>query len=438
MAVAAALFASFAAGAWITAMQSAHMVRAELSAALQTGAQAASSTLQDLGPTPDRKALRRLIAGFDGSRHVRAELVVDGMTAQHSEPASSKVVPPGWFTSLATPVVAPVSIRVPGAELRLVPVPRNEIAERWSEARRLIGLLLLSSLLSALFCLATTAVSLRRLRPLAAALQRLEQGRRGDPLAETGPPEIAGLAASFNRMQSALARAAAENRRLSAQLERLADEERAEVARDLHDEVGPLLFALTAWATAAEMQQRSGDQDAASTSLQSLHGAAEALQSAVRDMLRRLRDSAPAPLRLAGAVDGLMEFWRGVRPQTVFSADIADELEAVAEPVRAALFRVAQEGVSNAVRHGQPGRVSVAAALRADGAVLSVQDDGTADPVPGTGLGLVGLEERLQALGGTLGIDPGEVRPGEIRPGAGWRITGSVPAEGVRQQAGAR
>ena len=180
----------------------------------------------------------------------------------HSRPARVKIVPPGWFTSLATPGLQPVDVTVPGGLVRLVPLPGSEIGERWSEARRLIALLLLSSLLSAAFCVATMEMSLRRLRALAGAFQTIEEGRPSGPLSEAGPPEIAHLAASFNRMQAALARADAENRRLSGQLERLADEERSELARDLHDEVGPLLFALSAWATAAEMQQRNGDREA--------------------------------------------------------------------------------------------------------------------------------------------------------------------------------
>ncbi len=117
-------------------------------------------------------------------------------------------------------------------------------------------------------------------------------------------------------------------------------------------------------------------------------------------MLRRLRDPAPAPVRLGGAVDGLIEFWRGVRPQTEFSADIPGALEALSEPVRAALFRVAQEGVSNAVRHGRPARITVAAMLRPDAAVLSVQDDGAADPAPGTGSGWSGLRNGCRPWAG--------------------------------------
>ena len=423
LAVAAALLASFAAGGWIIALQSVHMVRSEVGAALRTGSGSIAATLQDMGAAPDEDALRHLVSGFDGSRHVRADLLVAGRVVGHSRPARVKIVPPGWFTSLATPGLQPVDVTVPGGLVRLVPLPGSEIGERWSEARRLIALLLLSSLLSAAFCVATMEMSLRRLRALAGAFQTIEEGRPSGPLSEAGPPEIAHLAASFNRMQAALARADAENRRLSGQLERLADEERSELARDLHDEVGPLLFALSAWATAAEMQQRNGDREAASASLQSLRSAAEALQAAMRGMLRRLRDSAPAPLPLAGSIEGLLEFWRGVRPETVFSAEIADELEAAAEPVRAVLFRVAQEGLSNAIRHGRPANVRIAASLHGPAASISVQDDGTAADAPGTGLGLIGLEERLQALGGAL----------EVERSGGWRLTGVVPAQAAAQ-----
>ncbi len=302
-----------------------------------------------------------------------------------------------------------------GQVLRLVPLPASETGERWSETRRLIALLALSSLLSAALCFATAAWSLRWLSPLAAAFERLAQGRSVAPVGERGPPEIARLAAGFNRMQDALGRAARENRMLSSQLDRIAEEERAELARDLHDEIGPLLFAITAWSAAARMQAASGDGDTAGASLLALEAAAAELQQAVRDLLRRLRDSAPVSTDLSASLQELVAFWRGIRPQTAFELQAAPAGPA-SEATRAALFRVAQEAVSNAVRHGDPALVRVGVEQCRGGLALTVQDDGSGGE-PGQGMGLVGMEERLRSLGGTLSIDRRR----------GWTLTAWAP-----------
>ena len=90
--------------------------------------------------------------------------------------------------------------------------------------------------------------------------------------------------------------------------------------------------------------------------------------------------------------------------------------------VREALYRVAQEALSNAVRHGAPTRIAVEIAMF-DGqtASLRVVDNGAAAHLPGgrPRFGLTGMRERVSALGGDLVIDQGE--------GQGWTVTARVP-----------
>ncbi len=418
LAVAASLFTSVALGTWMTAWQMRLMVRAELSASLDSGRRGVIAALADMASPPAREALLRLVTGFDGNRHVMATLQMAGQPAVGSRPGFSAVAQPAWFAAIAAAHLTPVAIPVPGGLIRLSAVEKSEIGERWVEAERLIGLLALSAALAALFCFVTAAWSLRPIRPLAEALSAMERGQRPNPVLAAGPPEIVHLADAFNRMQDALGRATLENGRLLAQLDTLAEEERTELARDLHDDIGPLLFALTAWAAAARMQQAAGNNDAVRASLQSLETAAETLQATLRDVLRRLRDSAPTSTDLPAAVSDLLAFWRGIRPQTRFTATIGADTDTLNESVRAALFRVAQEGVSNAMRHAQPDAVDVTIVLDRDMATVTVHNDGLTHGPAGSGLGLIGLEERLQALGGTL----------QVQRGTKWCLTACAPA----------
>jgi two-component system sensor histidine kinase UhpB len=370
------------------------------------------------GGAPDAAALTRFLGSLDANPHLRAAMIRGGQEIAASHPAPPPMQAPAWFTRLTFSDVGPVDIPVAGYTVRLTALPASEIAERWVETRGLIGLLAFFSVLAAGLCFVVTAWSLRPLVALGAAFGRLERGEAALAVAEVGPPEIARLSGAFNQMQQALLAADQENRRLAAQLARLAEEERAELARDLHDEMGPLLFAITAWAAAARMQAQGGDPVAADASVAALEKAAAELQAALRDLLRRLRDSAPAPIDLRLSLEELVAFWRGVRPQTDFALSIEGAPDVAAEPARAALFRVAQEGISNAVRHGDAAHIEIDLAPAAGGLRLRVGDDGRGGD-GGDGFGLVGMQERLQAVGGHL----------RITRQKGWQLTAWAPAE---------
>ena len=175
-----------------------------------------------------------------------AEFRLAGQSVARSPPGLPTAAPPAWFAAVTAQHLAPQEMPVSNGVIRLSALQDSEIGERWNDAGHLIGLLALSAGVAAIFCFVTAAWSLRPLRPLAEALARLECGQQAEPLAAGGAAGMGRLGPAVNRMQAALSRAAGENRRLSEQLERLAEDERVELARDLHDESGPLLYALTA------------------------------------------------------------------------------------------------------------------------------------------------------------------------------------------------
>ena len=420
LAVAAALLAALLAGGVITSLGAAQLVRAEISAALTTARQEIAANLQNFPIPLTAQNATTLVAGFEGSRHVQVAALINGRIIAQSTPAPSLIVPPAWFSTLASPGLAPSEINLPGGELRITPRPESEICERWSEIRRLMFLLGLASAFSAALCFFTAAWSLHGLTALSSAFARLEQGHSAPPLAITGPREVTQLAQAFNRMQIALTRAAQDNRRLMTQLDRVAEEERAELARDLHDEAGPLLFAITAWATAARMQDQSGDQQSMRTSLASCENAAFTLQTSLRDVLHRLRDSAPGVTDLPHALQELIDFWREINPQTEFMLTMPPDADLIGESLKSVLYRVAQEGVSNAMRHANPSTLCVTlATLHNNEISLSVQDNGKESEISTQGFGLVGIEERLRAIGGRL----------RITRENGWCLTAIVPQD---------
>jgi two-component system sensor histidine kinase UhpB len=426
-----ALLISFSVGAGLAVWHAARSVHGELAAALAHAREGTLAGLAELQPGPAGEAeLRRMVAAFDASRHVKVELLApDGAVRAGSLPVAEPR-PPGWFLRLVAPTLAPVLAPVEGvpgiAALRLAADPANEAGERWSELREWVAGFAVFFVVAAALCSVIVTRSLRPLTGLAQGFARVGRGEPHTELAAVGPPEIATLAGAFNAMAAGLRAAEAANRRLSRQIVTIAEEERAEIARDLHDEIGPLLFAITAFTTAIGRHVETGELAAVPGQLASIQDAAARMQREVRDMLGRLHEGeAPAPTDLAASLCGLVDFWRGVRPETEFVADMALDAVTLSDAVRECLFRVAQEAISNAVRHAKPRRIELRASISGSQAVVSVHDDG-AGGQEGPGLGLPGMRARAASLGGHV----------DIVRGPGWTVTVRLPL-GADEPAGA-
>ena len=425
-----ALLISFSLGAGLAAWRAASTMHDELAASLFNARQSASAALANLpagpdaaaGTAPHRARVRRQpahargIAGprRDGARCERARRVT----------AAARLVLAPRCT-IDEPVLAPVS-GVPGiVALRLQADPVDEAAERWTELReRVVGFAIFFALAGAL-CSLTAARSLRPLTLLAQGLARVGRGEAQPDMAERGPPEIATLARAFNAMSAALNASEAQNRRLSQQVLTIAEEERSELARDLHDEIGPLLFAITTFTATIGRQVETGDLASVPAQVLAIQDATARLQREVRDMLGRLHDSGEAaPANLPAALAELLAFWRSVRPETnfVLRADLPGQ--PLSDAARECLFRAAQEGISNAVRHGRPHRVNVHLHDDAERVTLVVADDGIGG-MEKPGRGLAGMRARVAALRGGVAI----------ARGAGWNVTVRLPPATLRTRA---
>jgi two-component system sensor histidine kinase UhpB len=119
---------------------------------------------------------------------------------------------------------------------------------------------------------------------------------------------------------------------------------------------------------------------------------------------------------LPAALAELLAFWRSVRPETAFRLDCEIWNGQLSDAVKECLFRAAQEGVSNAVRHGRPANVIVRLGQQESDAVLTVQDDGLGG-VENPGRGLPGMRSRAAFLGGSVAL----------ARGPGWTLTVTVP-----------
>ncbi len=211
------------------------------------------------------------------------------------------------------------------------------------------------------------------------------------------------------------------------------EEERSEIARDLHDEIGPSLFAINIDIT--RITHLLEEQRIAELPLhvRAIADAAQHLQRQVRGMLGRLRTNELAELGLGAAVSGLVDFWRRRYPDIQFRIDVSPACEQLGSPTDMTAYRIVQEGLSNAVRHGRPELIAITIAGGeevSDGVTVQVADDGRGMPeLPTLGYGLTGMAERVRAVGGEVSFsnrsDGGFVVAGEAADAA---ITAAVIA----------
>jgi two-component system, NarL family, sensor histidine kinase UhpB len=417
--IAAILLAVLALGGTLVCWRATHSVEAEMQAAL-AGADgvARQALVQQTQPTD--ASLFALVASFSGQRHIRATL----FNSRHqilarSQPAVSKDIAPTWFGDLidvrsrAIGIPLPKSATaMPGGVLELRTDPANEIAEVWGQAVDTFIIMLLFCAGSFLAIYTIVGRSLRFLPRFIGALRDIADGRYETDLSEKGSPEFVAAARGFNLMAKRLQAYESGNRALQEQILTLQEEERAEVARDLHDEVGPYLFAINVDADAIPKLAEQGRVAEIPERVHAIREAVAHVQKHVKAILRQLRPAATLDFGLATAVQDLAAFWTHRNPTLRFDIDIGIDGTLLDRPVEDAAYRIVQESVSNAIRHGRPTKIGISILPRPENSIsIIVTDDGTglrSGPAR-AGMGLAGMAERVRALNGTFGIaDRGE------------------------------
>jgi two-component system, NarL family, sensor histidine kinase UhpB len=412
-------------GLALAGWQARQWLRGELVSAELSGELSVSRAYADLkrSDAPERD-LRALVATFDGNRHLQALLIArDGglLSASRPEPATA---PPAWFGALLHQRIAPVRLPSPngdGAAIELRPIETNDSAAVWPEFLDLALVLALSCVGAAALIWALAGQALKPLRAVGEVLPRIGAGDYSARAPEQGPPELVRLGRGVNEMAQRLATMRARNRALEEQLLTLQDEERADIARDLHDEMGPQLFAANVDATMTASLIAAGRPDAALTQVRSIQAAIAHMQRLVRDILGRLRPTRLVELGLTAAVLDLIGFWQARRPGLRFESHLPAEEGGLSETVEETAYRLVQESLSNAVRHGGPTTIAVSITHTEEVLLVEVTNDGEVATAGQPGFGITGMAERVAAAGGTL-------QAGPLRQG-GWRVRAVLPLD---------
>lgn len=218
-------------------------------------------------------------------------------------------------------------------------------------------------------------------------------------------------------------RAKEDLRALSQRLEEVREEERLSLSRELHDELGQALTTILIDLAALRKKLEAGEPGAVEDVVALGEGAEKTL-TAVRGLAARLRPPVLDVLGLGAALQWQAEEMAR-RTSMDFIVDVPEDSLDLPIELSTAVFRIAQEALTNVVRHSFASRVHIIMKALISELSLIVQDDGVgidSERLAGSGsLGLVGMRERAAALGGRLTVEPGADR--------GTRVLLSVPFE---------
>lgn len=380
-------------------------VREETDSAFRMAVAVATTRLPTSFQRSDMMAeAARTAVDIRGQRHVTADLRDRKGRQVELPPAPAAAYPaPEWIAALLRPV--PRSDLIPVVQypnvlgvLEIRTEPSDEIAETWQDLRVLLPMLAAMALVAIGVTMAVTGLVLRRLGLLGTALEQMRQGQLGHRAPRMGLAELDRLAEDVNALAAHLAEERAENRRLQARMMTLAEAERARIASDLHDEIGPQLFALQA---ALGQAARHDPAPELAETLSAIDRHAAAIRKSARAAIDDLRLSPSEGASLAETFQELLLEFQDMAPEVAFRLEAPADLPEPDEAGQIALYRFVRESVLNALRHAGPHQITVALSADTNGLTAQVRDDG---PGPGAlsgrrGLGQTGMRDRAAALG---------------------------------------
>jgi two-component system sensor histidine kinase UhpB len=397
-------------------------IRAENESIMRLAKEFVETTIASLQGTSDPEAhLKILLDGLKELRHVRIYRAGDSEPVpENAEFAGGGV--PAWLAGLAERLPdLEIPVVVNGKDFgKLVVAPRadHEAGEIWESILAFTAVGLGLGTATVIFMGIMIAHLLRPIKDVGDALMVLDAGRYDVAVPEKGPPEIADICRKLNRFAGTLERTIRENRRLTERLISVQDEERKELARELHDELGPYLFAIKAAVTVIDTEiARSGaDNSKLRDASATLFASTETIQRVNRRVLAKLRPLGLDEFGIQAKLNSLIALLRQSHSTVAINLTVADDMPECDETTNLTVYRLVQEGLTNAFKHSAASAIDVivepveVAQLPASMREpvqrvirVTVADDGKGLPENLTpSYGIAGMTERVWATGGEI------------------------------------
>lgn len=433
LAIAAILAGTLAISGALTYRHAANKLDVEIESAMAAARRTIEREFANLPRGKDvGSEIAAIVRSFDDNRHISVAHQLDGGDAvTRSTPAPPVTTMPDWFYRQIAPpertatIAFPPEVAAPGS-LIIHAEPRNEAGEVWGDLRLHLATLAIFCALVFAILSALIGYALAPLGTLLDAFERIGYGRAGATVPEAGPLELVKLAGGFNRMSRMLAEIDERNRQLDRQLETVQEEERMSLARDLHDDIGPLLFSIDVDATTIREALRGQEESDIARRAASISEVVADVKEQVRLILWQLRPGVVLDLGLANAIENLAAFWKAKHPEVEFEVDVGPQKWS--PPTEFTLFAIVREALNNALRHGRPRRIAIHISENAGREIVAtITNDGGAlgKSILKGGLGLIGMRERAELAGGSLEV-------ADTDDGAGVKVEARLPLSADR------
>jgi signal transduction histidine kinase len=266
-------------------------------------------------------------------------------------------------------------------------------------------------LIAAFACYLTMAIA-RPVRRAAVMAERIAGGDLNARLPEHGPGEVGALQHSFNTMAGSLQHSRAELAASRTRIVTAADHERRRIERDLHDGIQQRLVTLV-----LDLRAIQADNQADTGSRVSR--VADDLTATLEELRELSRGIHPAILTAGGLRPTVKALARRSAVPVELDIDVPTRLP---DPVEVAAYYVISEALTNTAKHANATTAHIHLHTHEDRLHLTIQDDGDGGATPERGSGLVGLIDRVEALGGTLTVTS--------PPGDGTTLAVELPLAG--------
>ncbi len=380
-----------------------------------------------------QRAILDQIINMEESRHLHIELLratnPDQTIPLYAEFKISSDAP-NWFIKLVRP--PPIEFRKiftdPGhfyTEILIKANPSDEITEVWGETKGVLILLLLFAVLANILVYFTLGRGLAPIESILKGLDGIEQGDYRLRLPRFNLPELSRISEKFNHMAEVLQKSRDENKLLTQRTLAIQEDERRHLAQELHDELGQTITAIKAVAVAIEKQPQ--DQDSTiSTNAKTIIEFSNHIYDVARSMIRRLRPEILDELGLVSALQNMLDDWNDRQEDLFCHFSFEGDLDNLGEEININTYRIAQECLTNIVKHAKASDAEIKIwhtdkQLQGNCLNLEIRDNGVGFDIDfvKSGLGMIGVRERVEALNGTFTLN--------TNPGEGTKIEISIP-----------
>lgn len=354
---------------------------------------------------------------IDALRHVAAA-VVDSNGAPlpqraHNAVQAESAGAPEWFVRLMSPEPFSENLVISHypnilGHLVVSTDPSDEIAEVWDDFRTILPLLALTGLVMLGLTLFVCRLFIRRLDALQDAVTAIRMGDTSRRTPNTRLREFAALGRGIDDLAIFLRQERHANRKLQKRILTLSEAERAKIAFDLHDEMGPLLFALNVALSQAQREAANLGAERSEQLSEALEASIEharSVQDRARAAINDLRPMLVGHASLYEVLSELISEFSSIAPGVSIQLDAEPHLDTrTNELADISIYRFIRESMLNAIRHGHANQIKVT--LRSFNRpdchlIAQVTDNGRGPPEKpvSRGYGLAGIHDRALALG---------------------------------------